>query len=583
MAHSDYIIKRVFRKYLFFSIVAAMVLPLGMLVDGIVISNFLGKEAMAAVGLVSPLFLLLSAFSGIIASGSTSLCGQYIGKEQPENVKRIFSSAMFWTLMLYLLSTFACLFFPNQLAYLLGARDALIPLTSDYIRGLGVGIGFNVFHLALVEFTKLDGSPALGPISIAVTTAVNIILDLISIWLHWGLFGIALATSISFLAGVLVCCIHFVRPVHTLKLVKIPNPVRDLIALCSYGLPRAGNGICFAVTTALMNYRLAFLGGSTALAALSILSSVGLFISSTCLGVGATAQLLSGIFYGEGDAKALEDSVKTSLREGVLITAFVCLIYLIFTNPIIGLYGQAGSDVAIMAVSAVRWKLIGFVIFTVIHVFVNYYQSTDNLKMATFVAVVEALPAQAIYIWILPMFMGVTGVWATPIFSGITTFLVLTLAVCYQNRHFPRTLKDYLLLPSSFDNVEAMQLNISIANNLEAVVGVSEKVYTFCKDQGIDARRTHHLSLCVEEMARNVVQYAFSDQKEHFIDIRIVREGEQMTFRMRDDGSPFNPLKKLSEADVDPTQNIGINLIRALSDSVDYRYTVGLNNLLIKL
>ncbi|MEG2876378.1 MAG: MATE family efflux transporter, partial [Hydrogenoanaerobacterium sp.] len=82
MAHSDYIIKRVFRKYLFFSIVAAMVLPLGMLVDGIVISNFLGKEAMAAVGLVSPLFLLLSAFSGIIASGSTSLCGQYIGKEQ---------------------------------------------------------------------------------------------------------------------------------------------------------------------------------------------------------------------------------------------------------------------------------------------------------------------------------------------------------------------------------------------------------------------------------------------------------------------------------------------------------------------
>lgn len=584
MMKNDYIVKKVFRKYFLFSILSSIAAPLGMMVDGMVIGNFLGGEAMAAAGLASPLYILLSAFSGIIASGSTSLCGQYIGREQPEQVRQIFSTAMLCSIVMYLLCLIACCCVSEQVAHLLGARDSLLPLTADYIRGLGVGIGLCVLHLALVEFTKLDGSPALGPISVAAMTAVNIVLDLVSVfWLQNGLFGIALATSISYLVAVLVCGIHFFKPVHTLKLVKIQTLCRYLIALCKNGFPRAGNGICFAITTAFINYQLIILGGSVALAAFSIQSSVALVVGATCLGTGSTTLLLSGIFYGEEDKKTLESAVKVSLCEGGLITILVCALCFFFINPVILLFGQANSAVSAMAVTAVNWKLMGLVVFTVNHVFVNYYQSTGNLVMANFVAVIEALPAQVISVLVLSPWMGVNGVWASSVAGGIITFLALTLAVAYQNQRCPRTLKEYLLFPKSFGVEDSMQLNFSISNDLQEVVGASRQVYDFCEKHGIDARRKHHLLLCVDKMAGNIVKYAFADQKKHFIDIRILRKGEQLIFRLRDDGAPFNPLNRPVEKDAAIGQNIGISLIRELSHSIDYRYTVGLNNLLIKL
>lgn len=584
MNNNAYIIKKVFRKYLLFSILSCIASPLSMMVDGIVIGNFLGKEAMAAAGLVSPLYIFLSAFSGIIASGSISLCGQYIGKDQPEKVNRIFSSAVLWSVVMYLVCMAACICIPEQLAHILRANGDLFPLTVEYIRGLGAGIGLSILHLALVEFTKLDGSPALGPISIAVMAVVNIALDLVSVfWLQMGLFGIAMATSISYLAAILVCCIHFIRPLHTLKLIKIKNACRNLIALCKSGLPRAGNGLCFAITTAFINYRLVALGSSVALAAFSIQSSVALMVGASCLGVGSTTLLLSGLFYGEDDKKALECAVKTSLREGVLITLLVCGLCFVFLNPFVLLFGKGHLDVTVMATSAIRWKLLGLIVFTVNHVFVNYYQSTEKLKVANFVAVMEALPAQVLFIIVLPMFMGINGIWASSVMGGITTLLALTIWVTIQNRRVPKTLREYLLFPKSFELESSMQFSLSISNNLQEVTDVSEQVYAFCDKQGVDARRTYFLSLCVEEMVGNVVKYAFADDKTHFIDIRVLQKGDQLILRLRDDGIPFNPLSVPLGKEENIGKNIGIHLVRTLSHSMDYRYTVGLNNLLVKL
>ena len=117
---------------------------------------------------------------------------------------------------------------------------------------------------------------------------------------------------------------------------------------------------------------------------------------------------------------------------------------------------------------------------------------------------------------------------------------------------------------------------------MDKVIILSENIGRFCRKQRIDKRRTHHLSLCIEEMTGNVVQHAFTDGKKHFIDIRVLIKKEQLIFRIRDDGIPFNPLEKLQE-DADPCKNIGIRLVKRISVGTDYRNTIGLNNLIVKL
>ena len=91
---SDYITKKVFRKYLSISIAAMAAATIGMMVDGIVIGNFLGSASMAAFGIVSPLFILFSAVAGVFSNGSISLCGKYIGRDQPGKVNEVFTIAV---------------------------------------------------------------------------------------------------------------------------------------------------------------------------------------------------------------------------------------------------------------------------------------------------------------------------------------------------------------------------------------------------------------------------------------------------------------------------------------------------------
>lgn len=585
--HNNYIIKKAFRKYLFFAVLSSLAAPLGMMVDGIIIGNFFGAEAMAASGLVSPIYLLLTALSGVIASGSLGLCGRYIGREQPEQVKQTFSSAMLWSGAVFLCCTAGLLLFAQPIARLLGATGTLIPLTTDYLRGLGLGVGLTVVHLALVEFTKLDGSPALGPISIATMTTVNILLDFCNVfWWNWGLFGISLASSISYLAAVLVCCTHFLRPTHTLTLVKITQPFRRLLELCKTGLPQAGNGICFAVTTALINYRLLFLGGSAALAAFSIQSTLGLFLGAVCLGLGSTTLLLSGIFYGEEDRTTLLAAIKVALREGMALVLLCCALCFIFLKPVVLLFGRTDQAVISLAMAAVACKVVGTAIFGVNSVFINYYQGSGKLNVASFMSITEALPAQAGYVLLLPLFMGVNGVWLSSPLGGITTFAALTALVAFRIKRFPRSLSDYLLLPQDFGAAQDMRLDLTISNDLGQVSAIARQVQEFCRARGVDSRRAHHLALCLEEMADNVVTSAFTDRKRHWLDIRVTLKNDQLLFRLRDDGVPFNPIAPTVAPPQSPNEccaDIGILLVRSLATSVDYRRTLGLNNLVVRL
>lgn len=74
-------------------------------------------------------------------------------------------------------------------------------------------------------------------------------------------------------------------------------------------------------------------------------------------------------------------------------------------------------------------------------------------------------------------------------------------------------LEDFLLLPEDFGVPEEQQLSLSLENDMDKVIILSENIGRFCRKQGIDKRRTHHLSLCIEEMTGNVVQHAFTDGK----------------------------------------------------------------------
>lgn len=579
---SDYITKKVFRKFLSISIAAMAAATVGMMVDGIVIGNFLGSASMAAFGIVSPLFILFSAVAGIFSNGSISLCGKYIGRDLPEKVNEVFTIAVVCAGGAALICAAACLFLPEAIAGFLGAEGEILPLASAYIRGLGVGAIPIILSQVLMAFTKTDGSPNLGLLSIVVMTAINIALDFGNVFIfHMGMFGMAMATSVSYIAAVLICILHFFKPVNSLRFVRVARPVEELFTIGKTGFPNALNKICITARTALTNHVLMVLAGDIALTAFSIQNSLNTILGSICTGVGATTLLISGIFYGEEDKRTLEESVRVSIKTGVFLTVIVCAVSLVFLKPMVMMFGRDNPEAAAMAMRVMFWFLLSLPLYTVNLIFLNYYQSSGNLFMANFMCVGDNFLFMMLFIAILSPGFGTDGVWISFLLGEMAMLAALTAVVSWKKRCFPRSLEDFLLLPQDFGVPEEQQLSLSLKNDMNEVITLSENIGRFCRKHKIDDRRTHHLSLCIEEMVGNVVKHAFKDNGRHFIDIRILIKEQQLIFRIRDDGIPFNPLEKLQEED--PCKNIGIRLVKRISKSTDYRNTIGLNNLIVKL
>ena len=92
------------------------------------------------------------------------------------------------------------------------------------------------------------------------------------------------------------------------------------------------------------------------------------------------------------------------------------------------------------------------------------------------------------------------------------------------------------------------------------------------------------LSLFVEELSNNIIQFGFADGKSHSIDIRVIKLDGGWTLRMRDNCKRFDPTEwiKLHESD-DKTKNIGIRMVCGMAKDVKYLSTMDLNNITITI
>ena len=117
------------------------------------------------------------------------------------------------------------------------------------------------------------------------------------------------------------------------------------------------------------------------------------------------------------------------------------------------------------------------------------------------------------------------------------------------------------------------------------VIDVSRQVSDFCKRRGLDAWRTYGASLCMEEMAGNVVEHGFTkDKKKHSADIRVVHKDGEIILRIRDNCTAFDPAAyhKVMEMD-ERGKNVGIKLVYGMAKQVDYQNLLGMNVLTMRI
>jgi anti-sigma regulatory factor (Ser/Thr protein kinase) len=143
---------------------------------------------------------------------------------------------------------------------------------------------------------------------------------------------------------------------------------------------------------------------------------------------------------------------------------------------------------------------------------------------------------------------------------------------------------ELMVIPADFGVPACDRLDITV-ENMEEVMTISRAVQTFCREKGIDERRSVLAALALEEMAGNVAEHGFQkDRKKHTADIRVVYKNQGILLRISDDCVPFNPSERRALLDsASPEKNVGIRMVYEMAEDVQYQNILGLNVLTIRL
>ncbi|MFR4052402.1 MAG: MATE family efflux transporter, partial [Clostridium perfringens] len=207
------------RKYMIPSVLGMLGLSVCILFDTMFIGHKIGELGLAALNIALPIYNLYSAIGLTIGVGGATALSVAMGQKKFHRVNRIFTSAVFATIIFCIIISLLEVFFLDKIVYMLGASEATFPLAKEYLK---IILAFNpafIFASAFIVFVRNDREPKLAMYAVIGSNTTNIVLDYVFIYIfNLGMFGAALATSIGQLVALGVLSIHFIKKNNTMHI-----------------------------------------------------------------------------------------------------------------------------------------------------------------------------------------------------------------------------------------------------------------------------------------------------------------------------------------------------------------------------
>ncbi len=201
-------------------ILISIATSIALIVDSIVISKFLGTSAMAGYGAGSPVLMIIMAVSGVISTGGQILCAERIGKADTEGANRIVGLSVVLSLVFAVVFILIFFFGTELVIWFIGIEQGteLSVSASDYLKGFILGAPAFIGTLTLMPYMQLDGNRKFAIISMAGVTVGDILGDIVVVMIHGGIYGIGVASAVSYYIGVAVLLCHFIFKKGTLRI-----------------------------------------------------------------------------------------------------------------------------------------------------------------------------------------------------------------------------------------------------------------------------------------------------------------------------------------------------------------------------
>lgn len=587
VAKNDTIIRKLFQTTMITMMIAELSGALSSVIDGLITGFSLGQIELAALGVCLPYYSILSIISGILMIGCSAMCTSAIGRGDSKETSSVFSLTVLIGGMLSVTLTILGLSFPDGIANLFGAKAEAADLhreTVNYLRGVVIGAPALVFFVVLTPILQLDGDTKRPQLASALMAITDIAGDLLNVYVfHGGVYGMALASSVSHIVAFITILTHFTKKSGLFRFSLSAIRFDMIPALTKGGFPRA---VCMLSRTLLpifMNTLVLALVGSTGVTALSAQSTLSFTIASLGWGIGGAVSIMGGMMVGEQDEKGLEEVIRTALWDILIGVTAISVVVFLAAPYISALFVPEAGDTQKMTVDAIRSYTFALPFFAFNVMCANYLQAITRIFASTLVNIGIEVAFTAVSAYILSTLFGTMGIWLSYFCGQAILSLVLFVIAAVKKDPSRHGLAAHMVLKKDFGVPEKDRIERSL-NTMDEVVEFSEDVSRFCMEHKLGSKESNRLALCVEEMAGNVIEHGFTGDKPHHLDVRVLVKGESVILRMRDDCEKFDLCEKAQKWSFDPEhpeKNIGIRIVLKLAKDISYTNTMNTNNLII--
>ncbi len=383
------------------------------IVDTIFIGRGVGTLAIAGIGIVFPIQIIIMAIAQLFGMGAASMVSRNLGKKDYERASNIVGNSFIAS---FIFGTFAAIMvftLLNPILRVFGATENILPFARDYLSIVTFGFIFFPFLVSTNNLVRAEGDARYAMTVMLVAIGVNIILDPIFIFgLNMGIKGAAYATIIAQFCGFLYIILYYILGKSSLNIRRVHFRMkwRIIKEMVSLGFASFIRQVSMSFLIIVVNNSLRAYGGDITIAVFSVVNRVVMFATMPLIGTVAGVQPMIGFNYGANNMGRVRESLKTSVLSTVTIGAVFFILFMAIPSKIINLFSTdvelINNGVFPLRMIMLLFPFIGFQIIGA-----AFFQSIGKASPSIVLSLIRQVLFLIPLILLLPLLLGINGIW----------------------------------------------------------------------------------------------------------------------------------------------------------------------------
>lgn len=408
-------------------------------VDGLFVSNFVGKTPFAAVNLIMPLLMILGSVGFMVGTGGSAIVAKTIGEGEREKAREYFSMLVGCTFVFGLVFLILGQLFIRPIVIFMGADGDMLESCIMYGRIIICALPAFMLENVFQSFFITAEKPKVG-LGITIGAGVtNMALDFLFVAVfRWGIAGAAAATAASQIMGGVLPIIYFLihKNDSPLIFVKTKFYVRALIKTCTNGFSELMTNISLSLVSMLYNFQLMRLAGENGIAAYGVIMYVSFIFTAIFIGYSIGTAPIVSYHYGADNRDELKSLFKKSMLFIGICGEVMVILSIMLSPPLSKIFVGYDTELFEITVRGMRIFSVSFII-SGFNIYASaFFTALNNGLVSAVISFLRTFIFQILVVLTLPFILGLDGVWLGIFAAELLAFAVSVFFFMNQRKRY---------------------------------------------------------------------------------------------------------------------------------------------------